>query len=166
MKHDDDAPAFQDRLPDIHCFGCGPRNENGLRIKSRWSGPDESICRFTPAPHHSAGPKQFVNGGIIATVIDCHCCCTAMADSYRQESREIGQGEEVVYVTGSLKVEYRRPTPIDDTLVFKATIQERTPKKTVIGCQVIASDTVCAEGEVVAVRVPASWKRPSATDRR
>ena len=28
--------AFQDLIPDNHCYGCGPHNAHGLRIKSYW----------------------------------------------------------------------------------------------------------------------------------
>jgi hypothetical protein len=58
--------AFQDLIPDNLCYGCGPHNQGGLRIKSYWEG-DESICVYRPERHHSAGPPQFLNGGIIAT---------------------------------------------------------------------------------------------------
>ena len=85
--------AFQDQIPGIHCFGCGPDNPEGLKIKSYWEGPGRSLCCFRPAPHHSAGPRHFVNGGIIATVMDCHAICTAMAEGYESAGREIGEGE-------------------------------------------------------------------------
>ncbi len=155
-----DAPAaFQDCFPDIHCFGCGPHNENGLRIKSRWSGPNESICRFTPAPHHSAGSKHYLNGGIIATLIDCHCVCTAMAEAYRRAGRSVGEGAAIYYVTGALNVSYLAPTPIAGVLTVVATIEETTEKKTVLSCVVrSAGGEACARGEVVAVRVPESWR--------
>jgi acyl-coenzyme A thioesterase PaaI-like protein len=154
----EESPAFQDSLPNIHCFGCGPNNEQGLRIKSRWCGPAESICRFTPAPHHSAGSRHYLNGGIIATLIDCHCVCTAMADAYQRERRDIGTGEEIVYVTGSLSVKYRHPVPIGETVTLRATVRDTTEAKTVLNCALLAAGERCAEGEVVAVRVPVSWR--------
>ena len=30
--------AIQDAIPDNHCWGCGARNPQGLRIKSYWDG--------------------------------------------------------------------------------------------------------------------------------
>ena len=149
--------AFQDRIPDIHCFGCGPHNDGGLRIRSYWSGPDEAVCRFTPSSHHCAGPTHLVNGGIISTLIDCHSCCTAMAEAYRRAGRDIGEGDELIYVTGSLKITFRAPTPMGE-LTVRAKITETAEKKTALRCVVEAGGAVTAEGEVVAVRVPASWK--------
>lgn len=74
--------AFQDQIPDNNCYGCGPGNREGLRIKSFWDG-EAAVCTYRPEHHHSAGPPQFLNGGIIATLIDCHSVCTAIANAYR-----------------------------------------------------------------------------------
>ena len=64
--------SLQDRYaPDTTCFGCGPANSKGLRIKSRVDG-DEVVLDWTPEPHHEAFPG-FVNGGIIGVLFDCHC---------------------------------------------------------------------------------------------
>lgn len=52
------------------CFGCGPANKKGLRIKSRWEG-DEYVARFTARAEHQAFPGV-VNGGIVGTLFDCH----------------------------------------------------------------------------------------------
>src|SRR5690606_14276904 len=63
--------AFQDLIPDNNCWGCGPHNPTGLHVRSHWEG-DVAICEFSPRPDHCAGPAHVVNGGIIASVIDCH----------------------------------------------------------------------------------------------
>lgn len=149
--------AFQDAIPANHCYGCGPANANGLQIKSYWDG-GESTCTFRPQPHHSAGPKQYLNGGIIATLIDCHCICTAMANAYRREGRAIGAAPEIWYVTGAMNVSYQKPTPIDRPVTLRARIVEEKPKKTVLHCTLASGDAECASGEVVAVRVPGEWK--------
>ena len=145
--------AFQDRIPNLHCFGCGPENAAGLRIKSTWSGKGESVCRFRPEPHHSAGPRHVVNGGVIATVMDCHAICTAVADGYQRAGLAIGEGDEILYVTGSLSVTYLEPAPIDACLEFRATVSTFEERKTRLTCTVAADGTPVAKGEVVAVRV-------------
>ncbi len=153
-----EGQAFQDQIPDNLCFGCGPGNEQGLRIKSFWDG-EESVSTFRPQPFHTAGPKQFVNGGIIATVIDCHCLCTAMADAYQRENREIGSEPQIWYVTASLKVDYFCPVSIDLQVNLRAWIVEAGQKKTRLGCSLFSEGKKCAQGEVLAVRVPLSWCR-------
>ncbi len=47
--------AFQDQYKDEYsvCYGCGRLNPHGHRIKSYWDG-EESVCRFTPQPYHTA----------------------------------------------------------------------------------------------------------------
>jgi acyl-coenzyme A thioesterase PaaI-like protein len=150
--------AFQDAMPDNYCYGCGPSNPEGLKIKSFWDG-DESVCTFTPSRHHSAGPRHYLNGGIIATVMDCHCVSTATANAYRTENRGVGSAPEIWYVTGSLTVNYLKPTPIDRPVVLRARIVEEKPKKTVVHCSLRSGETECARWEIVAVRVPIEWKR-------
>ncbi len=151
-----DQVAFQDRMPGNHCFGCGAGNEQGLRIKSFWVNESESVCRFRPQPHQAAGPRGFLNGGIIATLIDCHAVCTAIADAYRREGREVGEGELIWYVTGSLQVDYRRPTPIGQLVTVWARVSEIAGRKTWVACQLTSAGEICAEGRLLAVRVDAA----------
>ena len=149
--------AFQDLLPGNHCYGCGPDNARGLRIKSHWSGEREARCTFRPEPHHCAGPAKYLNGGIIATLIDCHAICTAMAWGYAQAGRAIGEGELVTFVTGALDVSFRRPAGIGDEVTVDARIAETSARKIVLACTLSSGGATCAEATVVAVRVPASW---------
>ncbi|SHE70268.1 hypothetical protein SAMN04487965_0468 [Microbulbifer donghaiensis] len=152
-----EQPAIQDLIPANHCFGCGPDNDLGLQIKSYWTGQDKSLCTFAPQPHHSAGPVQYINGGIIATVIDCHTICTAIADGYRQAGREVGTGDKIWYATGRLDVSYRAPAAIDKPVTLEATIVERSERKTLLHCELSSEGRLCATADVVAVRVPDGW---------
>jgi acyl-coenzyme A thioesterase PaaI-like protein len=148
--------AIQDRIPHNHCFGCGPLNARGLAIKSFPQG-DETVCTFQPAPHHMAGPTHVLNGGIIATVVDCHAVCTAIADAYRAAGREIGTAPLIWCVTAALKIDYLAPTPIDAPVELRARVREAKGRKRIVECVVTSGGTVRARGEVVAVEVPAGW---------
>ena len=149
--------AFQDSIPDNNCFGCGPDNEKGLRIKSTWSGEDVAICRFQPSVHHNAGPRQYLNGGIIATLVDCHCVCTAIAKAYQLAGRKLGTGEPIWYATGHLSMRYLKPVPLKGPVDLEARVVEVGPRKIRLSCLVLADGDPCAEGEVVAVKVPSDW---------
>jgi len=149
--------AFQDQIPNNHCFGCGPENSNGLQIKSYWVSENESICTFIPSPHHSAGPARYLNGGIISTIIDCHCICTAIAKSYHSSGREIGTGENIWFATGKLEVTFSKPAAIDREVVINAKILDEKESKITLDCQLFSEGIVCSESHVVAVRVPNSW---------
>lgn len=145
-------------MPQNQCYGCGPGNDQGLRIKSFWAGPDESLCRYRPEPHQAAGPRGYLNGGVIATLIDCHAVCTAIAEAYRRAGREIGEGGLIWYATASLTVDYLRPTPIDGPVEVRARIAEVDGRKTRLECTLSAAEAVCARGRVLAVRVTRSWR--------
>ena len=146
--------AFQDYYPDdvSHCFGCGRLNPHGHQIKSYWDG-DESVCVYTPQPYHTAIPG-YVYGGLIASLIDCHSTGTAAAAAYRAEGRSMDSTPPLRYVTGSLHVDYLRPTPIDGPLELRSQVKEVKGKKVIIATTLSAGGEVCAKGEVVAVRMP------------
>jgi hypothetical protein len=80
-----------------------------------------------------------VNGGILATIIDCHATCTAAAATYRAENRAITTPPMIVCVTGSLHLTYLRLTQLAELLLLRATIRERTGRKTIVDC------TLCAQ---------------------
>jgi acyl-coenzyme A thioesterase PaaI-like protein len=146
--------AFQDYYEDAvsHCYGCGRLNEHGLQIKSYWDG-DEAVCTYTPRPYHTAIPG-YVYGGLIASLIDCHSTGTAAAAAYRAEEREMSSKPAFRYVTASLKVDYRRPTPLNGALTLRARVKEMKGRKTVVVCTLLARGELCAEGEVVVVQMP------------
>ena len=147
-------PAFQDYYPDehSHCYGCGRLNPKGLKIKSYWDG-DETVARFTPRPHHTAMPG-YVYGGLIASLIDCHGTGSAAAAAYRREGRAMDSLPPLRYVTASLKVDYLQPTPIDVTLELRGRIKQVEGRKVVVESTLSANGSVCARGEVVAVKLP------------
>lgn len=150
--------AFQDKIPDNLCFGCGPGNIDGLQIKSVWARTGESVCVYQPEIHHAAGPPQFVNGGILATLIDCHAVCTAIAFAYESEGREIGSDPPIWYATASLEVRYRKPTPIESPVEVRARIVDSDDRQTRLSCTLSSRGNTCVEGEVVAVRVSNEWR--------
>ena len=146
--------AFQDYYPDhlSYCYGCGRLNEHGLQIKSYWDG-DETICTFTPRPYHSAIPG-YVYGGLIASLIDCHCTGTASAASYRAAGRALDTEPPFRFVTASLHVNYLRPTPLGVPLEIRARVTELKGRKVVMQATLSAEGQICAQGEVVAVQMP------------
>lgn len=146
--------AFQDLYSDhfSHCYGCGRLNAKGMRVKSYWDG-DQTVCTFQPQPHHTAIPG-YVYGGLIASVIDCHSTGSASAAAYRAEDREIGSDPPLRFLTASLTVNYRRPTPIDRPLELRSDILGIDGRKITVRTEVTVDGELCAEGEVLAVLVP------------
>ncbi len=152
-------PAIQDSIRDNHCYGCGADNPLGMQIKSHWDGK-VSTCTYQPRPEQTAGPLHYVYGGTVASLIDCHCVGTAMANYYGREGRDIGSEPQIWCVTGRLTVNYLKPTPIDKPIELRAEIVECTDTKTILTCTVCSDGTPTATGEVIAVRVPYTWREP------
>jgi acyl-coenzyme A thioesterase PaaI-like protein len=149
--------AIQDYYPDrvSDCYGCGRLNDHGLQIKSYWLG-DEAVCTFLPRPEHIAIPG-YVYGGLIASLIDCHCTGTAAAASYQAAGRAMDTLPAFRFVTASLKVEYLKPTPLGVPLEVRARVKEIKGRKVVMEASLSAEGQVCARGEVVAVQAPPSF---------
>jgi len=148
---------FQDYYSEStsHCYGCGRLNEDGLQIKSYWDG-EESVAHFRPRPSHKAIPG-YVYGGLIASLFDCHSTGTAAAAMYRDEGREMDTEPSFRFLTGSLHVDYLRPTPIDCILEVRGRVKEIKGRKVIITSSLYAKGVECARSEVVAIQVPDSY---------
>lgn len=146
--------AFQDYYPDdvAHCYGCGKLNEKGHQIKTYWDG-EETVTKFTPKEYHTAIPG-YVYGGLIASLIDCHGTGSAAAAMYKHENREMDTDPPLRFVTASLSVKYLKPTPLGPELVLRGKIREVKGKKVIVDIDLYAEDKLCAQGEVVAVKMP------------
>lgn len=86
------------------CFGCGPANQLGLRVRSFVSG-DEIVAEWRAEPHHEAF-EGVVSGGIIGTLLDCHCNWTA---AYTLMSTQ-GLATPPCTVTAEYAIGLKRPT--------------------------------------------------------
>lgn len=148
--------AFQDCYPEelSHCYGCGRNNEHGHQLKSYWDG-DETVAHYQPKPEHTAVPG-FVYGGLIASLIDCHSTGSAAAIAYRNENRAMDTSPPLRFVTASLKVDYMAPTPQGTTLELRGRFTEIKPRKVCVEVDLMANNTICARGYVVAVMMPDS----------
>jgi acyl-coenzyme A thioesterase PaaI-like protein len=147
--------AFQDHGAVLHCHGCGADNEKGLRLKSFWDG-DDAIATWHAQPHHCGGTRENLNGGIVATLIDCHSLNLAIARAYRAEQREIGSAPRIGYVTANINVCYLKPTPISVPVELRARITKLEGRKAWVSCTLSAAGEMRATGEVLGIRV--EWK--------
>lgn len=142
---------FQDYMPGNLCFGCGAQNPAGLQIKSYWE-EDLSVCIWKPEERY-LGWKGLLNGGILATLIDCHCMGTAMAAAYKEEGRDLGSEPHYRYATGTISVKYLKPTSLTHAVLLKAWVTEIKGRKTTLRCEAWSEDICTAEGDVIAIRV-------------
>lgn len=141
---------FQLHMPENVCFGCGINNVNGLHVKSYWEG-EESVCEWKSEEKYH-GWANLLNGGILATIIDCHCMGTAMADAYKREGRSLDSEPVYRYATGTLTVKYLKPTP-NTIIELRTRVIEVKGRKTVMKCEARVDGEVTAEADVIAIRV-------------
>jgi acyl-coenzyme A thioesterase PaaI-like protein len=135
----------------VHCYGCGALNAHGLHIKSRWDR-DDLLCNWQPEAYQIGHPG-YVYGGTIASVVDCHCIWTALAQYCRDTAHSLTEGPPAVaFVTGSLKVDYLRPIPIEGEMMLRAHVIEASERKSIVACSVFHSGIERVTVQVVAVR--------------
>ena len=134
--------------PHTRCFGCGPSNEKGLRIKSFPEG-DGCVAEFRPEPHHEAFPGV-LNGGIIGALLDCHSNWTACWALMRAS----GADKPPVTVTADFHVFLKRPTPLDTVLKIRGKVLEQKQDRCVIESTIEANDKITATctGTFIAVK--------------
>ena len=141
--------SLQERYaPNNACFGCGPANPRGLRIRSFVRG-DEVIAEWAPEAHHEAFPGM-LNGGIIGALLDCHSNWTA-AWHLMQRS---GVETPPCTVTAEYAVNLLRPTPSTGPVTLVASVTDSRDDRATVEAKLIADGKVCAtcRGTFVAVK--------------
>nr|WP_040286131.1 PaaI family thioesterase [Sporosarcina koreensis] len=150
--------AIQDMYPDdfSRCYGCGRLNEEGHHFRTGWEG-DKTVTYYEPQADQTAIPG-FVYGGLIASLVDCHGTGSASLALHRKNGFEPESAETPPrFVTASLAVNFLKPTPQGRRLKAVGTIEEIHPKKFKVSVEVFADSELCANGEVTAVVMPASF---------
>lgn len=85
------------------CFGCGPDNESGLRLKFHLNEATQRfVCKFRLQKRFE-GPPAHAHGGIIATVLD-------------EAMGKVSKLRNIIAVTGTMQVSYIRPVPLGQPL--------------------------------------------------
>ena len=121
------AKCIQERYaPHNACFGCGPANEHGLRLRSFPDG-DETVCTWQPRTEHEAFPGMLA-GGIIGTLLDCHSNWTAAWHLMRRA----GADAPPCTVTASYAVEMKRPTPTAGPVFLRARVVSAEDDRVVV----------------------------------
>lgn len=135
--------------PKTQCFGCGPANPKGLRVRSVVDG-DKVVAEWMPEPHHAAFPGV-LNGGIIGALLDCHSNWTACYHIMKKT----GADTPPCTVTADYAIKLLRPTPTDKPIKLRAWVEEVTEKKARIAAELLSADgEICATctGTFVAVK--------------
>lgn len=134
--------------PEGICFGCGPANKMGLRIRSFLKN-DEVVADWTPQPYHEAFPG-ILNGGIIGALLDCHSNWTA-AWKLMESS---GANHPPCTVTADYAIRLLRPTPTHESIHLSAKVVDLKEDRATVEATLSAGGKVCAtcRGTFVAVK--------------
>ncbi len=144
------ALSIQERLyPNLPCFGCGPSNAKGLRLRS-YPADGFVVATFQPWPEHDNG-LGYLNGGIISTVLDCHSAAAVMLEAERRGWPAL-PGADLSYVTAGLEVRYLRPSPLREPSELRAVVTSADE------AEMTAEVELVWDGKVRAAAT-AHWKR-------
>jgi acyl-coenzyme A thioesterase PaaI-like protein len=129
------------------CFGCGPANPQGLRIRSFVAG-DEVVADWQPQAHHQAFAGA-LNGGIVGTLLDCHSNWAATWHLMQRSGAE----RPPCTVTAEYSVKMLRPTPSNAPVRLRARVVEASDDRAVVESELSCGGKVCATGRGVFVAV-------------
>lgn len=147
------AYCLQERFaPHNACFGCGPSNTQGLRVRSRveeGGGTQTVKADWQPAAHHEAFPGV-LNGGIIGALLDCHCNWTA---AYHLMVAADASTPPCT-VTADYTIKLLAPTPTEGPVHLEAQVVELQGRRAVIEGSLFAQGklTATCRGTFVAVK--------------
>lgn len=144
--------SVQERYaPKNACFGCGPANPKGLRIRSFPEAPGSEVlvADWTPEKHHEAF-DDMLNGGIAGALLDCHSNWAAAVHLMRRAGAEAPP----CTVTAEFHVRLKRPAPTGGPLRLRAWVTESSEDRATVEATLSAGEKVCAScrGVFVAVK--------------
>ncbi len=134
--------------PKSICFGCGPANEKGLRIKT-FVKDDKYIAHFKPETYHQAFVGT-LNGGIIGALLDCHCNWAAAFHLMKHHKMD----KIPCTVTAEYAIKLLKPTPSDAQLTLEAQVMQSGKRHAKVSGKILFEDEVydTCEGMFVMVQ--------------
>jgi len=142
------SKSLQERYaPANSCWGCGPANSEGLRIRSFPRG-DEVVAEWKPDAKYEAFPGV-LNGGIIGTLLDCHCNWTA---AYHL-MKHAGANHPPCTVTAEYAIKLLRPTPTNGPVSLSAQVVDLTEDRVTVEGSLSTGGKTCATCRGVFVAV-------------
>jgi acyl-coenzyme A thioesterase PaaI-like protein len=143
-----DTKSLQERYaPRSICYGCGPSNPLGFRIRSFPQG-DEVVTEWKAEPQHQAF-EGVINGGVIGTLFDCHCNWTAAYFLMRRDDMPAVPPT----VTAEFAVRFKRPAPSGAPVLLRARVVQSAEDRATVEGTLESGGVICAtcRGTFVAV---------------
>lgn len=116
------------------CFGCGPHNQHGLRLKFRREG-DEVVTDYK-ASKGQDGPPGILHGGLQATLCD-EVAGWAL----------VGLLDRMGFTT-SMNIRYLRPVRLEKVVQARAKVASHQPGMATLKVRLVQEDKVCCMAKV------------------
>jgi uncharacterized protein (TIGR00369 family) len=128
--------------PDDHCFGCGHRNERGLKLAFR--ATENGAEAEYVVPEWLAGAPGVAHGGVQA----------ALLDEVLGMAAHLGSGQsDIDIVTVDFQLRYRRPAPTERRLRIQGRLLRVEGRDFFVEGEIVGP-----EGDVL-TRAEARWRR-------
>jgi uncharacterized protein (TIGR00369 family) len=122
------------------CFGCGVANPVGLHLEFMLAD-DHSVVCLAEIPDTFEGPRGYLHGGIIATLLD-----EAMSKAVR-----VGG---VIAMTRNMEVDYLRPVPSGNRLRLEGRVIRSEGRKHWVEAKILSAEgTTLAHGKGLFIEV-------------
>jgi len=105
-KHDAGHGTRHVKIPKNHCFGCGPDNPEGMRLRFTLDEARKTFVCRVKLSHRYVGPPGHAHGGVIATMLD-------------EAMGKVNQLRHVIALTKEMTVEYLKPVPLGKPLIVE-----------------------------------------------
>lgn len=115
------------------CFGCGASNPIGLQLGGFRIDSAKVYAGFAPRMDYH-GFSGLLHGGVVAAALDEIMAWTAILL------------EDVMVMTGTLELRYRKPARINTSYTMEGRLEERRGRRLRLAGRMLDGDTLVAEG--------------------
>lgn len=91
------------RLKKNYCYGCGPNNPEGMRLKFKLDAENRRYVSSFRLAKRYVGPPGHAHGGVIATILD-------------EAMGKVNKLRHVIALTSEMKIQYLKPVPLGKRL--------------------------------------------------
>ncbi len=138
-----------------HCWGCGPKNEDGMHLKS-YPTEDGSkcVCNVMPPEQYTGGVPDNLFGGMIAVIFDCHGTASAAWFFHRNKGLKLTEDTVIDrFITARLEIDFKKPVPMNKEITVTSIAEEIGERKVIVSMTMESDGIIRAEAKMVAVKV-------------
>ncbi len=93
------------------CFGCGPGNRTGLRLRFTGDATSRTVACRVRLPRRFEGPPGHAHGGIVATILD-------------EAMGKVNKLYGLIALTRRMEIDYLKPVPLAVPLLISGRAAE------------------------------------------